>query len=113
MIDTLHLDIVVVTQIPKYGHSARKCYHRFDLTYQHSSSPPNKQAFIAANNGGWENDWLADTGATHHITHDMANLNLKSDDYTGTDQLQLATVKVCISLKLAIPLFIHPLIPLY
>jgi histone deacetylase 1/2 len=73
----------------KHGHSARKCYHCFDLTYQHSSSPPNKQAFIAANNGGWENDWHAETGVTHHITHDMANLNLKSDDYTGTDQLQV------------------------
>ena len=87
--DTYNSSAIVCQVCGKHGHSARKCYHRFDLTYQHSSSPSHKQAFIAANNGGWENDWHADTGATHHITHDMANLNLKSDDYTGTYQLQV------------------------
>ena len=73
----------------KHGHFARNCYHLFNLTHQHSSSPPNKQAFIAANNGSRENDWHADTSATHHITPYMANLNLKSDDYTDTNQLQV------------------------
>ena len=29
------------------------------------------------------------TSATHHITHDMTHLDLKSDDYNGTDQLQV------------------------
>ncbi|KAA8515147.1 hypothetical protein F0562_018326 [Nyssa sinensis] len=87
--NTSNSSTVVCQVCEKPGHSARKCYHRFDLTYQDPPPSQNKQAFVAANNGGWENDWLVDTGATHHITHDMANLNLKSDDYNGTDQLQV------------------------
>ena len=31
----------------KHGHSTRKCYHRFDLTYQNTSFSSNKQAFLA------------------------------------------------------------------
>ena len=52
----------------KHDHSAQKCYHRFDLTYQ-NTSPQNKQAFLVTQN--WDNDWHADTGATHHITRDL------------------------------------------
>ncbi|KAA8518196.1 hypothetical protein F0562_015670 [Nyssa sinensis] len=87
--DTYTSSTVVCQVCRKPGHSACKCYHRFDLIYQDPPRFQSKQALVAANNGGWENDWHAGTGATHHITHDMANLNLKSDDYDGTDQLQV------------------------
>ena len=93
----------------KHGHSAHKCYHLFDLTYQNSSPLHNKQAFLATQN--WDNDWHDNTGATHHVTNDLTTLNLKDDDYIGLDQLQVAMVKVCISLKLAIPPFIFLLTP--
>ncbi|KAA8516956.1 hypothetical protein F0562_017226 [Nyssa sinensis] len=88
-LDTSHSSTVLCQVCGKPGHSARKCYHRFDLTYQDPPHSQNKQAFVTTNNGDWENDWHADTGATYHITHDMANLNLKSDDYNGTDQIQV------------------------
>jgi hypothetical protein len=28
-------------------------------------------------------NWYPDTRATHHITNDVQNLNLSSEDYTG------------------------------
>jgi hypothetical protein len=34
-----------------------------------------------------EFDWHLDTDATHNLTNNMANLNLRSDDYTGIDQV--------------------------
>jgi len=64
--DTYISSIIVCQVYEKHGHSACKCYHHFDLTYQHSSSPPNKHAFIATNNDDWENDWHADTGSPYH-----------------------------------------------
>ena len=71
----------------KQGHSAKKCYNRFDLTYNQSSTSPHKQALLTTHD--WDNNWYADTGATHHITPDMANLNIKNKDYTGSDQVQV------------------------
>ena len=71
----------------KQGHSAKKCYHRFDVTYQQSSSSPQKHALIATHNE--DKNWHADTGATHHITHDLNNLNIQNEDYTGSDQVQV------------------------
>ena len=35
------------------------------------------------NNSGWDIEWHAGTGATHHITYDMTNLKLRSDAYTN------------------------------
>ncbi|KAF5481819.1 hypothetical protein F2P56_002441 [Juglans regia] len=62
----------------KPGHLARKCYFQFDLSYQ-DPKPENKQAMIAI--GTWDTKWHADTGATHHVTNDLNNLNLQNDDY--------------------------------
>jgi len=33
--------------------------------------------------------WYPDSGASHHITSDLANLNLKAEEYTGSDQLRV------------------------
>ena len=30
-----------------------------------------------------------DTGATHHVTNNMADLNLQKNDYTGADSVQV------------------------
>uniref|UniRef100_A0A2N9HHK9 Reverse transcriptase Ty1/copia-type domain-containing protein n=1 Tax=Fagus sylvatica TaxID=28930 RepID=A0A2N9HHK9_FAGSY len=48
----------------KTGHVALQCYHRFDNSYSNS-------------------------GATHHLTADLANLNLHADDYNGPDQIRV------------------------
>ena len=32
-------------------------------------------------------NWYSDSGATHHLTADLANLNVKGDEYHGPDQI--------------------------
>ena len=39
-----------------------------------------------------EPPWLLDSGASHHVTRDLANLSL-ANDYTGNDQLVVANSK--------------------
>jgi hypothetical protein len=34
-----------------------------------------------------ESDWHPDTGVTHHLTNNMTNLILRSDEYIGSDQV--------------------------
>uniref|UniRef100_A0A2N9GPU0 Integrase catalytic domain-containing protein n=1 Tax=Fagus sylvatica TaxID=28930 RepID=A0A2N9GPU0_FAGSY len=34
-------------------------------------------------------NWYPDTGATHHITYDLNNLNLQQEEYTGQDQVHV------------------------
>jgi hypothetical protein len=33
--------------------------------------------------------WYPDSGATHHLTNDLANLNVRVDEYTGNDQIRV------------------------
>jgi len=73
----------------KSGHTALTCYHRFDYSFQHENSP-NMQAFTTlACPPTSDVNWYPDTGATNHVTADLANLNLHTDGYTGTDQLHV------------------------
>jgi hypothetical protein len=44
------------------------------LTSQQSTSYPN---------------WYPDTGSTNHLTNDLSNLNLRADEYKGTDQIKV------------------------
>ena len=34
-------------------------------------------------------NWYPDTGATHHITSDLNNLNLQHEEYTGPEQVHV------------------------
>ena len=36
-----------------------------------------------------EQEWHADTGATHHLTNNINNLNVRSEEYAGNDQIQV------------------------
>jgi len=72
----------------KLSHSAKKCYHRFDVTYHdNAATSSNLHSLMATTNAVSESNWHPDTGATHHLTNNMANLNLRSEDYTGIDQV--------------------------
>uniref|UniRef100_A0A6N2M8Q2 Integrase catalytic domain-containing protein n=1 Tax=Salix viminalis TaxID=40686 RepID=A0A6N2M8Q2_SALVM len=73
--NTFNSSSLVCQVCGKHGHSARKCYHRFDLTYQNTSPSPNKQAFLATQS--LDNDWHADTGATHHMTITRVQISYK------------------------------------
>ncbi|KAF5447766.1 hypothetical protein F2P56_033290 [Juglans regia] len=69
--------------------TAKKCYHRFDITYTDQPANRQMQAMVAANNQSAVHDWHPDTGATHHLTNEMTNLTLRNDDYDGTEQIQV------------------------
>jgi hypothetical protein len=34
-------------------------------------------------------DWYPDTAATHHLTNDLSNLNMQSEEYTGNEQIRV------------------------
>ena len=61
----------------KPGHTALQCYHRFDNSYTVESNPP-MQALLATPQQTPDYNWYPDSGATHHVTHDLANLDRKS-----------------------------------
>jgi hypothetical protein len=72
----------------KPGHIALDCYQRFNPNLQRDS-PSNSQAFMASPQALADQTWYPDSGASHHITSDLANLNLKAEEYTGSDQLRV------------------------
>ena len=72
----------------KPGHVALQCYHRFDNTYTYESTP-QMQALFATPNYSQDPNWYPDSGATHHLTHDLGNLNIRADEYQGSDQIRV------------------------
>lgn len=73
----------------KPGHTAKKCFHRFDITYAANSDQCSPLAFVASSSSPTDSHWHPDTGATHHLTNDITNLNLRSEDYDGADQIHV------------------------
>uniref|UniRef100_A0A2N9G8U7 Reverse transcriptase Ty1/copia-type domain-containing protein n=1 Tax=Fagus sylvatica TaxID=28930 RepID=A0A2N9G8U7_FAGSY len=72
----------------KIGHLAFTCYHRFDNTYTRDSRP-HMQALLATPQSQCDPNWYPDSGATHHMTNDLANLNVRADEYAGNDQIRV------------------------
>uniref|UniRef100_A0A2N9EGA7 Uncharacterized protein n=1 Tax=Fagus sylvatica TaxID=28930 RepID=A0A2N9EGA7_FAGSY len=76
--------------VVSYGHMALNCYHRFDNSY---TSDSNMQALLATPQPPVEENWYADSGATHHLTADLANLNVRADEYLGQEQIRVGNGK--------------------
>jgi hypothetical protein len=72
----------------KVGHVALQCYHRFDNSYTIESTSPT-QALLATSQQAPDPNWYLDTGVTHHVTHDLANLNIRANEYQGSDQIRV------------------------
>ncbi|OIT30912.1 hypothetical protein A4A49_12719 [Nicotiana attenuata] len=75
----------------KNNHDARNCYnHSNEKDFPPTRQPPSrstpKQAHLASPSTIVDPAWYFDSGATHHVTSDMANLSLQAD-YTGNDGL--------------------------
>ena len=69
----------------RYGHSALRCWHRFNNTYQEEDLPVALAAMRitdVSDNAGAE--WFADSGATSHITNSPHHLAY-SQPYKGND----------------------------
>jgi hypothetical protein len=69
---------------------ALTCYHRFDNSY---SSDSNMQAFLATPQTPVDETWYADSGATHHLTADLVNLNVRADEYHDQEQIRVGNGK--------------------
>ncbi|CAL9247603.1 unnamed protein product [Arabidopsis halleri] len=73
----------------KYGHSAFKCYNRFNESYSQPSLPTAMAALrISDEEHRTGNDWLPDTAATAHITNSVNNLQ-QSQPYQGHDSVMV------------------------
>ena len=83
----------------KIGHSALKCFHRFNLQFNGASAygsasgvmlpSSSSQAYLASPTTINDKAWLLDSGATHHVTTDDTSLDSKTE-YTGSARPRLA-----------------------
>ena len=51
------------------------------------------QALLATPHQSQDPNWYLDSGTTHHITHDLTNLNVRADEYQGLDQIHVGNGK--------------------
>ncbi|KAH6787022.1 hypothetical protein C2S52_006574 [Perilla frutescens var. hirtella] len=93
----------------KPGHTVDRCWHGFDHNYVAQNQPqqppqqqPNQQGNFTNNpalNVAHMSDanaqseynydrWYPDSGATHHVSHDLSNFNTTSE-YHGNSRLQM------------------------
>uniref|UniRef100_A0A2N9ELM4 Uncharacterized protein n=1 Tax=Fagus sylvatica TaxID=28930 RepID=A0A2N9ELM4_FAGSY len=77
-----------VCQKPR--HVALQCYHRFDNTYQYDNNP-QMQALLATPQQTIDPNWYPDSGTTHHVTSDLANLNVHVDEYQGSELIRVGS----------------------
>jgi hypothetical protein len=70
------------------GDTALNCYRRFGHAFQ--AARPNLTAYIAGPSQPRDLNWYSDTSATHHITFNLNNLNIHSEAYDGTDEIQVS-----------------------
>uniref|UniRef100_A0A2N9GEU1 Integrase catalytic domain-containing protein n=1 Tax=Fagus sylvatica TaxID=28930 RepID=A0A2N9GEU1_FAGSY len=75
----------------KPGHAALTCYHRFDNSY--TAKSPYIHALYASPNAASDLNWYSDSGATHHLTNDLANLNVCAEEYTGSESIRVGNGK--------------------
>jgi len=75
----------------KIGHTAPRCYQCPDPTLVASPFSPYQpaQAYYSSPTLPPKENWYPDTGATHHLTNNLQNLNISSEEYTGQDQIRI------------------------
>lgn len=82
-------DPIIYQVCGKSNHTAKKCFQRFDITYIANSNQRNPLALVASSSSQAKPDWHPNSDATHHLTNDIANLNLWSEDYDHSDQIHV------------------------
>jgi len=76
----------------RYGHVALDCYNRFNEAYTREQ-PSQAQAYLSAPSSNTDQNWYPDSGATQHLTFDLAILNIKAEDYLDSDQIRIGNGK--------------------
>uniref|UniRef100_A0A2N9ID99 Reverse transcriptase Ty1/copia-type domain-containing protein n=1 Tax=Fagus sylvatica TaxID=28930 RepID=A0A2N9ID99_FAGSY len=89
------------------GHVALHCYHRFDNSY-YSEKSADMQAYFSTQQAPTDPNWYTDTGATNHLTSDLANLNVHSEEYLGSDQIRVGNGKGLSVAHTAVPALSSP-----
>ena len=51
------------------------------------------QALLATPQSPTDDNWYVDSGAAHHLTADLANLNVRADKYQGHEQIRVGNGK--------------------
>ena len=74
------------------GHVALHCYHCFDNSY-YSEKSTAMQTYFSTQQALIDPNWYTNTGATNHLTSDLANLNVHSEEYLGSDQIRVGNGK--------------------
>jgi len=77
----------------KSGHTALKCYRRFDHSFQ-GDETNSMAAYMVAPSSQPDLSWYPDTAATNHMTSDLRNLNLQYEEYTGQEQVKVGNGQV-------------------
>jgi hypothetical protein len=54
-----------------------------------SDNQSQMQAYLTSSQNSSDSNWYPDTGATHHLTSELANLNVRADAYSGPDQIKI------------------------
>jgi gag-polypeptide of LTR copia-type len=74
----------------KLGHVAKACYFRYDADPTYRGKPAHYQAYVAQPQSSIasSSEWVLDSGATNHVTHDLNNLSAFFN-YDGNDSLQI------------------------
>ena len=93
----------------KLGHMTLKCYHRFDNSFSVDLSS-NMHALLTTPQKAPDLNCYSDSRATHHLIADLANLDVKADEYHSPDQIHIGnglglTVKHIVSTHLSTPTF--------
>jgi hypothetical protein len=69
----------------KQDHTTATCWFRYEQSFQADSSPMHANTTSATSTS--DPSWYPDTGANVHLTHDLPNLNLNTEEYIGIDQI--------------------------
>jgi GAG-pre-integrase domain len=77
----------------KWGHTALKCYHRFDVSYigtpsSAQSTSPHALLVEPSASAVPTSTWFLDSGASTHVTPDINNLS-SSQPYLGVDKVHM------------------------
>jgi hypothetical protein len=72
----------------RIGHIASKCYNKFD--HSHHSDSTNPVAYLTSQQFQPDQNWYPDTSSTNYLTNDLSNLNLRTKEYKGTDQIKVS-----------------------
>jgi hypothetical protein len=70
----------------KNGHTANRCWHRFDEDYV----PEERTDVAVAGSNGHDSAWYTDSRATDHLTSDLEKLAVH-DKYHGNNQIHTAS----------------------